>query len=756
MATPENPLIPMGAITGKPKRDAIAENLRAYREKGITQFMIYPRSGCELEYLSEEWFLACRNIIEEAQQAGFTSIWIYDEFNWPSGTCNKAIPQKHPEYAMNQLCIYKEDDKYNFIVRKNKNMTDLMNPEAVDCFIEMTHELYARHFGEYMGSLIKGFFTDEPDIAFFSYENKEDVLRLPYYNGLENDYFNETGNELHEDIISGLKNNSDFYQHTTNRLCAEKFRLNFAKKISAWCAKYNMVLTGHLMNEFSSEKALKCNGHPLVVLREFSLPGIDEIFTHQKIESIEWLTFGTAMNAIENNGNKGGLAELFALGPCDLTPSQIRRQIWLAAMFGINKYAMAVAALDHRGNAEKSIYFNPFSRTQPWFSLYDKLGEDAAKAASFATKTREKKIAVRYPYTPAPLTDLLKHLTQEQYAWSLIAPDEETECEIVLVAENGGIREEKTNKTFFDFQRLEHDLLSKKNLRSAWISAENTAPVRDIFLRTFTDGTCIVIDFSENSRELILKRKGVSSKFTLTAGGVMVFPGWEVKLDRPNTLRPHFTDNRFTFTVTGQTINVRLALRNYAGKPEIILDGKKVSAEDQCTEFPQGFNEIYLTSNMISLAPGTHAIELENDVEDLPYLPLLWLTGEFSCHNHQTISPYNNDGLGLDSYAGSVSQHATLTIPRETSMVSFETQQLPAELLINGVLLGKCLWGPFFWKIPQEYCGKEVELKLIRYTTCGRIFGKTIFTENSSAPWLTEFKPSNSEKLVPFCEAIWR
>lgn len=79
-----------------------------------------------------------------------------------------------------------------------------------------------------------------------------------------------------------------------------------------------MVLTGHLMDEYFSSRALRQNGHPLKVLQEFSLPGIDDIFTPDDLKGVEWLTYGTGMYAIEKRGNKGGAAELFAIGPTDM------------------------------------------------------------------------------------------------------------------------------------------------------------------------------------------------------------------------------------------------------------------------------------------------------------------------------------------------------------------------------------------------------------------------------------------------------
>ena len=51
----QNPLIPMIAITGRPDRARMAQLLDAYKSVGISQFLIYPRSGLEIEYMSEAW-----------------------------------------------------------------------------------------------------------------------------------------------------------------------------------------------------------------------------------------------------------------------------------------------------------------------------------------------------------------------------------------------------------------------------------------------------------------------------------------------------------------------------------------------------------------------------------------------------------------------------------------------------------------------------------------------------------------------------
>ena len=61
-----------------------------FKNVGIEQFMIYARSGLELEYMGEEWLNVCGYIIEYAAENGM-SVWLYDDYNWPSGRCGGQV-----------------------------------------------------------------------------------------------------------------------------------------------------------------------------------------------------------------------------------------------------------------------------------------------------------------------------------------------------------------------------------------------------------------------------------------------------------------------------------------------------------------------------------------------------------------------------------------------------------------------------------------------------------------------------------------
>ena len=758
----ENPLIPMGAITGRPTRQVIASTLAEWRQVGVSQFLIYPRSGCEVEYLSEEWLRICEWICEEATRLGFTSIWLYDEFNWPSGTCNGKVLREHPDFATQMLCVVPNGDgDVTFEVRRGTRETDLCNPAAVDCFIQNTHAVYEKRLGQYFGTLIKGFFTDEPDIAFFRDSHTEDaILTLPYYTGLEEDYRRLTGGGLRDDIRRALATHGPaFYQEPLHRLLARRFRTVFADRVSAWCRERGLVLTGHLMNEISAEAALRCNGHPLEVLSGFTLPGMDDIRTKGTMDRTEWLTYGTAMYAIDRQGNHGGLAELYAVGPCSMTLGHIRRQFWLAAAFGVSRYVMAVSPLDVRGNIEKPYYFNPFTHTQPWFPLFPELGEEARRAAAWAGKARRFRVAVRYPYTAQPVSDLARQLTAAQVSWQLLLPQDASDAPVILAWRNGTLQEERTGKGFTNFGDF-HAWLDETFPDRPRITEADGGAATDLFLREYQDGNLLVINLRGIDRRLVLETASGRRRFTLHAEGVAILPpaaspaeetaspsplpreGWEVRRESPNTMRTLFIngETRMEFTVAEVLEGVALAIRSHA-PVELLLDGRPVTADRPCTGLPRGFSELYQETAPFQLPPGSHRLELVNGAQEYPYLPCAFLLGDFAQSPDGPLARGRDDGKGLYGYVGKLVKRRTWAIPATARSVQIDTSGLAAELRVNHRPIGTRLWAPFVWEIPEDLRGQSVELELVLYTSCANLFGEKAFTYPGALPGQVSNRP---------------
>lgn len=754
----------MAAITGAPSREFLYERLKNWRSCGVTQFMIYARSGLKLEYMSDSWLDRCEWICEDAQALGFTSIWIYDERNWPSGTCNGEVLRQNSDYAIRALCVFTpRPGQYDFEFRRGARMADLFNPAAVDTFIRLTHGRYEKRLGRFFGNLIKGFFTDEPDIAYF-YElyDGEYVKVLPYYEGVEEEYRKLTGGDLRDDIRRGLAVGTDFWQGPYNRLLAKRFKSSFSERISRWCAERGVVLTGHLMHESSTNLALNRNGHTLEVLSGFSMPGIDDIRTFLCNDQMEYLTYSTGMYAIEKHGNRGGLAELFALGPCDMPLEWMVSHFFFCAAFGIDHYVLAVSQTEMRGNAEKSEYFNVVSEAQPYFEAVCELGDCAREAATWARKERDCDVAVRYPYEPQPLTDLLRHLADAQLNWRLLLPEETTDAPWILACEEGGLREERSGKFFHDFGMLDQQLL-RESPRKTEVCEEDGARAHGIFLRTFRDCSALVINLSGRDRNLCLKTQGKSIPFHLYPAGVFTWKsgmkaendlgpvfelpqnGWEIILTSPNLLRAEFDDDTFDFALS-EELQLRLLLRDYGNPVEILLDGEKIEVLNSCCSLVQGFRELYKESVDIRLSQGQHRLTLCRKTVDYPYLPAAFLAGDFAAESGGILSRYRNDGIGLYGYVGKIVLRQELEIPAGTAAIHAKTLGLAAELALNGKSLGRRICDPFCWKIPGT-AGK-IQVKLTLFTSCGRLFGEKIFLTPDASECLKEFRPMNNKPLL--------
>lgn len=71
--------------------------LREMADKGVYAAMPHPRFGMDRrQYLEEPFWRAMAATIDEAKKLGM-EIWLYDEYNWPSGGAGGRVTDGHPE-----------------------------------------------------------------------------------------------------------------------------------------------------------------------------------------------------------------------------------------------------------------------------------------------------------------------------------------------------------------------------------------------------------------------------------------------------------------------------------------------------------------------------------------------------------------------------------------------------------------------------------------------------------------------------------
>lgn len=156
---------------------------------------------------------------------------------------------------------------------------NILDPDAVKRFIELTHERYYQRFGGEFGKTIKAFFTDEPSLQGGYLTNEtQPCPAISWYHGLPDIFkarvcydirkalpalFNDAGPET-------TQYRCDFYDTISHAVADGYF-----KQIREWCEAHNVASTGHLLWEESLVYHASFYGSVFPSLAELDWPGID-------------------------------------------------------------------------------------------------------------------------------------------------------------------------------------------------------------------------------------------------------------------------------------------------------------------------------------------------------------------------------------------------------------------------------------------------------------------------------------------------
>jgi len=103
-------IMPFWFWNGKMDYEEMEYQLKEYYDKGIPGIFIHARFGIKnyIPYLSDDWFDRVKFTIEKAQEIGL-QVWIYDEYNWPSGTAGQQVMKRDPDLTERYLELVESD-----------------------------------------------------------------------------------------------------------------------------------------------------------------------------------------------------------------------------------------------------------------------------------------------------------------------------------------------------------------------------------------------------------------------------------------------------------------------------------------------------------------------------------------------------------------------------------------------------------------------------------------------------------------------
>ena len=265
--------------------DEIRRQIADFEEHGVYGFIIHPRVGLprSLGWMSEALLEFYDAAIEEAGRRGMQVV-LYDEGMYPSGSSAGQVVAENPGYqtrclearglADGEEPTLQPDEKLVAVVSRrgggrlaviDRKMDayirglhyidggpaedeplagDLLNPEAVACFIRLVYDKFYERFGQHFGGLIPAIFTDEPSPVGKPRERGvwpgttgilAHVNRLLGY-----DFTPHLAALWHDD-----EPDADRYRADYERAIALRMEETWYAQLYDWCSGHGIALTGH-------------------------------------------------------------------------------------------------------------------------------------------------------------------------------------------------------------------------------------------------------------------------------------------------------------------------------------------------------------------------------------------------------------------------------------------------------------------------------------------------------------------------------
>lgn len=304
----EYSLIPFWFWNDELNEAEILRQIDDFEKHGVHGFVIHPRVGLPRHqgWMSDELLNFYDIALAEAEHRGM-KVMLYDEGMYPSGSSCGQVVARNPEFQCRGLARVMDTADHPYQLKADENLvariegsqecftiidrkvdavirglhyidegpeedtplaSDILNPEAVDCFIELVYKKFAERFSRYFGDTIIGIFTDEADMLGRCNEDKAEVLPgtrniIPQINDILGYDFTPYLSKL----WSNDSAQRDKYRAIYEQVCSLLLDKTYYSRLSAFCRENNIQLTGH-----------PARSDDLGALRYYDIPGQDVVW----------------------------------------------------------------------------------------------------------------------------------------------------------------------------------------------------------------------------------------------------------------------------------------------------------------------------------------------------------------------------------------------------------------------------------------------------------------------------------------------
>lgn len=438
----------------------LERQLEILKKMGFGGAHIHVRTGLATPYLGDEFMELVKACVQKAKMEEML-IWLYDEDRWPSGAAGglvtkderyraryliftpypygyfgetpevyidssakakktengellacydieldsdgylkswRVVPQEEPaqhEKWYAYLEVSKESPWYN-----NQTYVNTLDKAAMDRFIEITYEGYARAVGEEFDKAIPSIFTDEPQFSHkttLQFAAQKADVTLPWTDDLPETYARAYEGE---DILAGLPEliweradgkPSVLRYHYHDHVC-ERFVQAFSDNCGKWCKEHGLQLTGHMMSEPTLGTQTSALGEAMRSYRSFGLPGIDMLCA-----DFEYTTAKQTQSAVRQYAKEGMLSELYGVTNWDFDfRGHKLHGDWQAAL-GVTIRVPHLSWVSMAGESKRD-YPASINYQSPWWERYSLVEDHFARVNTALTRGKPVvKVGVIHP-----------------------------------------------------------------------------------------------------------------------------------------------------------------------------------------------------------------------------------------------------------------------------------------------------------------------------------------------------------------------